>query len=298
MNQAQSSASHSWDLPEELWLFIEPLVMKKPGSVGSPGTVDRKKVVSGIFYVLRTGCQWQACPRETFGAPSTVHYYHLQWSRSGIFELIWLKALSYYDDLHGLDWQWQSADGALTKAPLGGEATGANPTDRGKSGTKRSLLTDGDGIPMAILPAGANAHDLSLLSPTLSALLPERPAVTEAHPQHLCLDKAYDSQACRQDLCQQGYTPHIPSRKPKNAPQTKPRRAPGWRTLVRRLLGLLGFGPRNTRKARRWVVERTHSWLNRFRKILVRFEKTLESHWGLLQLACATIVLQQARIVR
>jgi putative transposase len=64
-----------------------------------------------------------------------------------------------YDAQQGIEWEWQAVDGAMTKAPFGGAATGANPTDRGKRGTKRSLLTDGEGIPLPIVAAGANRHD-------------------------------------------------------------------------------------------------------------------------------------------
>lgn len=243
MNQKTSSRS-TWELPESLWEIAEPLVTKQPGSVGAPTEVNLKLVLAGIFYVLRTGCHWQACPRDLFGPPSTVHYYHQKWCSSGVFERIWLKALERYDDLVGIDWRWQSAEGAMTKAPLGGEATGANPTDRGKSGTKRSLLTDGAGIPLSILPAGANRHDLPLLSPTLVALVPERPLVDERHPQPLCLDKAYDSQRCREDLQQQNDTPHIRSRGEEKQEKTdiSPPAPPSWiKKLTEGLLTLLGL---------------------------------------------------------
>ncbi len=72
---------------------------------------------------------------------------------------LWQIAFELHDDLVGLDWRWQSVDGAMTKAPLGGESTGKNPTDRGKSGTKRSLLTEAAGIPIGLAVVGANVHE-------------------------------------------------------------------------------------------------------------------------------------------
>ena len=96
--------------------------------------------------------------------------------------------LSEYDDLKGIQWEWQAVDGVMTKAPFAGAATGANPTDRGKQGTKRSLLTDGVGIPLALVVDGANRHDVKLLSATLDGLVISRPEPTEEQPQHLCLD--------------------------------------------------------------------------------------------------------------
>lgn len=138
------------------------------------------------------------------------------------------------------------------------------------------MLTDGHGIPIAVVVAGANRHDMKLLAATLDAVVVERPEPTEAAPQHLCLDKGYDYDACRQVAEQQDYIPHIRSR---GEEQQEKRVIPGYRP-------------------RRWVVEVCHSWLNRFRKLLVRFEKKLETHLALLQFACAYIVLKRAAVFR
>jgi putative transposase len=162
------------------------------------------------------------------------------------------------------------------QSPLGGEATGPNPTDRGKCGTKRSLLTEEQGIPIAVVVAGANRHDMKLLADTLDAAVMERPEPTEEAPQHVCLDKGYDDDVCRQEVESRGYIPHIRCR---GEEQQARREIPGYR-------------------ARRWVVEVCHSWLNRFRKILVRFEKKLATHLALLQFACAYIVLKRAEVFR
>jgi putative transposase len=80
---------------------------------------------------------------------------------AGVFLRLWEEV--------GIEWDWNSMDGAMVKAPLGGKETGRNPTDRGKSGTKRSILTDGNGIPLAIVLAGANRHDMKLMEATLEA---------------------------------------------------------------------------------------------------------------------------------
>jgi transposase len=109
----------SWELPDEMWEAIEPLVSEYKGT-GRPRRVDLRRITAGIFYVLRTGIQWQAAPRELFGPPSTVYYYFSQWAREGVFEDLWAEALKCYDDLKGLEWKWQSVDGAMTKSPLAG----------------------------------------------------------------------------------------------------------------------------------------------------------------------------------
>jgi putative transposase len=138
------------------------------------------------------------------------------------------------------------------------------------------VLTEGQGIPLAVIVAGANRHDMKLLADTLDAVVVERPEPTEAAPQHVCLDKGYDDDECRQVAEQHAYLPHIRAR---GQEQREKRQIPGYRP-------------------RRWVVEVCHSWLNRFRKLLVRFEKKLETHWALLQFACAYIVLKRAEVIR
>jgi transposase len=108
--------------------------------------MDPRKVLSAIVYVLRTGCQWKALPKAEFGSASSVHKYLLEWKRKGVFVKLWREGLAEYDETEGIAWFWQSIDGAAVKPPLARESVGANPTDRGKNGSKRSLLLDGRGI--------------------------------------------------------------------------------------------------------------------------------------------------------
>ena len=110
-----------WRAPDELWERVEPLLPKyRSSKQGGRPRVDRRRVFDGILYVLRTGCQWNAAPSE-FGSASTLHRYFQDWTRSGVFFRLWKEALREYDALEGIDWGWQSLDGAMTKAPLGGE---------------------------------------------------------------------------------------------------------------------------------------------------------------------------------
>jgi len=90
-----------------------------------------RQIFAAIVYVLRTGCQWKALPRE-FGSGSAVHENFARWRRAGFFLALWKAGLAEYDDLEGIAWNWQSVDGAQGKAPLAREAVGNNPTDRGK----------------------------------------------------------------------------------------------------------------------------------------------------------------------
>jgi len=270
-----STALASWELPDTLWQAMEPLLPVLNARRGRPRSVDLKRIAAGIFFVLRTGIQWHALPREPFGPASTVYYYFRQWDEAGVFEAVWATALAVYDGEVGLAWTWQSIDGGMTKAPLGGETTGPNPTDRSKSGTKRSVHTDGGGPPIGSMVAGANRPDMKLLRETLEATVVPRPTPTEQAPQGLSLDKGYDYPECRHVVEEFGYTPHIRSRgEERHAKETNP-----------------GY------KARRWVVERALSWINRFRKVLIRFEKLTRTHYALLCFACAYIALKRADLI-
>ena len=158
---------------------------------------------------------------------------------------------------------------------MGGEATGPNPTDRGKLGVKRSLLTEGKGIPIGIAVAGANRHDMKLVPATLESMAIDRPEPSEEQPQNICLDKGYDYPQIEGLVDRWGYTAHIVSRGEEKRGQAE---IPGYR-------------------ARRWVVERTHSWLNRFRRILVRWEKNVDNYLGMLHLTCAWITFRAAGVI-
>ncbi|MBT9163718.1 MAG: hypothetical protein DDT24_00638 [Chloroflexi bacterium] len=117
--------------------------------------------IDGILYVRRTGCQWKTVPKE-FSSGSTCHLRFSQWVKASAFAKLWAILLERYDELKGIDWQWQALDSATAKAPLGGDETGSNPTDRGKSGSKRHLITEGQGIPVGTTLSGANRHDIRI----------------------------------------------------------------------------------------------------------------------------------------
>ncbi len=135
---------------------------------------------------------------------------------------------------------------------------------------KGVLLTDCKGIPLSVVVDGANRHDKKLVKRTLDAIFFERPS-TEDIIQNICMDKGYDFNDIRKLVEEYGYTAHIKSRGEENIR----RDIPGFR-------------------AKRWVVERTHSWLNRFRRLLIRWEKKIENYLAILHLACALITFRSA----
>ena len=142
------------------------------------------------------------------------------------------------------------------------------------------MLTDGEGIPIAVAIEGANRHDAKLLVASLDGLVVARPAPEDEGEReqhhHLCLlDAAYDSQEVRQEVGARGYEAHIRGR---NEEREEKKRHPGAR-------------------ARRWVVERTHSsWLNRSRRLLVRWEKKTENYLAFVQLACAQLIFSKVTV--
>jgi putative transposase len=126
--------------------------------------------------------------------------------------------------------------------------------------------------------AGANRPDMTLVEATLESIPVERPEPTQAAPQHLCADKGYDFPSVRELVEVWGYTAHIPTKKAKGAAAVAREKVPGYR-------------------ARRWVVERTHSWMNRFRRLLIRWEKKVPNYKAFLHFACAWITYRAAGVL-
>ena len=106
-----------WEVSDAFWERVRPLIPPAPSHAkgGRPRLSDRA-AFEAIVYVLRTGIQWNALPKEA-GASSTVHDRFQEWERAGFFKALWQAGLSDYDDLAGIEWEWQAVDGVMTKAP-------------------------------------------------------------------------------------------------------------------------------------------------------------------------------------
>lgn len=251
-------------LPDLLWTKIQAVLPARAAHPkGGRPWADDRLCMEGLYYLTRTGIQWCALPR-CFGPKSTVHDRFELWIRSGVFHRLWKRGLLFYDEEVGIRWTWQSMDGAMTKAPLGGEATGPNPTDRAKRGVKRSLQTDGAGVPIGLVIAPANRNDCKLVRATVASR-PLRPP--RGTSQHMCLDKGYDFEEVREFLESRGFVHHIRSRGEEKREMERNRK----------------------RKAHRWVVERAISWMNRFRRLLIRWEKKLENYVAIAELVCSIL---------
>ena len=164
--------------------------------------------------------------------------------------------------------------------------TGNNPTDRSKLGTKRHILTDAKGIPLSAVISSASTHDIKLVTDVVDNTIIKRSSSSSTKRslsgkrklQHLCLDKAYNSKTAKQETIRRGYVPHLPYKRKRGEVKTETQKMP------------------NRKKhpaARRWIVERTNSWHNRFRKLYTRYEKKAENYLGLVQFSCCIIIYRK-----
>ena len=248
--------------------LIEPFWVEFAVLIGSPGRPEfvathpwgchRRRVPDRVVFDHLIAALVHGSGYERVATPGcsdrTIRRRLAEWAKAGHGPAMLRLALAAYDRIIGLDLEDLAVDGAITKAPCGGEVAGRSPVDRGKQGTKRSVATDGQGIPLHLLAARANDHDSPLLEPTLRGIcdmIGPLPQGREDFP-NLHLDRGYDSAKTRDLLELLGFEPHI---------ATKGQPAP-------------------LQAGKRWPVERTHSWLNGYgklrrctdkRKIIVEF---------------------------
>jgi putative transposase len=129
---------------DQLWAVLEPILPVRKNTHrfggGRPRVPDRQ-CADAIFYVLRTGCQWQALRETELCAKSTAHDRFQEWVEAGVFFLLWQASVQQFDELKGIDWAWLSMDGAMTKAPLGGEKNRPQ-SDRSREGRRQTQPAD------------------------------------------------------------------------------------------------------------------------------------------------------------
>jgi putative transposase len=137
MTRKKKALDTIWEVSDELWAIIEPILCEDcppPKNPGRPRT-DWRRCLNGIIFRMRTGCQWNRLPK-VFGDDSTVHRWFQRWNRNGVMKRIWAELVSQCDELEGVDWEWQSADGSMGKARFGGMQSG--PTRRTVGKTARN----------------------------------------------------------------------------------------------------------------------------------------------------------------
>jgi transposase len=231
---------------------------------GRPPT-DKRRAIKGIFWILDNGAKWKALPPE-FGSKSAVHRWFMHWVREGVFESIMRDSGELVEERDGFKLYECSIDGTFCKAKGGGDGVGC--TKAGK-GVKIMILVDARGLPVAVTTGSASPHESKLVQGLFEFML------SADTPERIIGDKAYDSDALDEDLDYEGIemiAPHRSRRKPENVTQD---------------------GRALRRYARRWTVERTISWIQNFRRLCIRYEKSTTLFQGFLHLACTIILLKQ-----
>jgi transposase len=250
-------------LREEFLALLPPRVDRHPLGCHRR-RIDDRIVFDKIVAALVFGCGYERLGDATCSA-TTLRRRRDEWIAAGIFDALRSSVLAAYERLIGLDLADVAIDGCLTKAPSGGECAGKSPVDRAKGGLKRSQLVDGAGVPITAVPAPANIRDNTLLPATLDLLtgLLEQvgavPAQTTVH-----LDAGYDYRPCRAEPAERGLGATI-SRRGTPAP---------------------------VQVGKRWVVERTNSWLNDFGRIRRCTERRRTCVEAYLALTAAIVVLR------
>ena len=230
----------------------------------NPRIPDRV-VFDKLVQILVLGVAYDKISDSTCSA-TTIRNRRDEWINDGLFTQLEQICLEAHDQIVGLDLHNITVDGCIVKAPCGGEAAGKSPVDRGKQGTKRSLLTDGTGIPLGCVVAPANAHDSPLLRPTLEQLGRFDLGLGVGLPEHITvhLDAGYDSGKTRDLLDELGCTGVISKK--------------GFRLQA----------------GRRWVIERTNSWHNRgFKKLAYCTERRTLVIEAFIALANAVIITRR-----
>ncbi|GAB2860106.1 IS5-like element ISCgl6 family transposase [Yaniella soli] len=243
--------------------LIPPVMDDHPLGCHRPRIPDRV-VFDKLVQVLVLGASYAKISDTTCSA-TTIRRRRDEWIAAEIFTALEQLCLEAYDRIVGLELENLCVDGCIVKAPCGGEMAGRSPVDRGKQGTKRSVMTDGSGIPIGAIAAPANRNDSPLLQPTLALLSRFDGYVPDQMTVHL--DAGYDSTKTRALLTTLGHD---------------------WQISIK---------GEPLQAGARWVVERTNAWHTRgFKKLLVNTERQATVNDAFIALANAIIVIR--RLVR
>jgi transposase len=234
-------------------------------ALGGRPPADKRKVLQGIFWMLDNGAKWKDLPAE-FGAKSTVHRWFQRWAQEGVFETILRDAGRLVEERGGYRLYECFIDGTFSKAKGGGDGIGCTRVGKG---VKIMVMVDAAGLPVAVDTMSAAPHEATLVQGLFDFML------TSEAPERLIGDKAYDSDGLDEELAAQGVeliAPHRSNRRPENVTQD---------------------GRPLRRYKRRWTVERTIGWIQNFRRLCIRWEKSTRNFQGYLQLGCTLLLLKQ-----
>ncbi|WP_461145135.1 IS5 family transposase [Salinifilum aidingensis] len=248
-----------WIVSDALWERIEPLLPVRPAGKTGPKPLPDRQVLQGILFVLFTGIGWEDLPQELgFGSGMTCWRRLRDWHEAGVFAELHEVLLAELHAAGQIDWSRAIADSSHVRAKKRGSATGPSPVDRGKTGSKHHLITNGGGLPLAAILTGGNRNDITQLLPLVDAIPPVRgrPGRPRHKPDVLVADRGYDYDHHRTLLRERGIRPLISRR-----------------------------GTRDNNQPVRWVVEQTLALLHQFRRLATRWERRTDIHHGFLTLA-------------
>lgn len=253
-----------------VWAAVEPLIpvhRSGPHPLGCHRRrISDRVCFEGILVRLVTGCSWDVAGRISGVGETTLRRRRDEWTRAGVFEKLRDEALAGYDRIIGLDLSEVAIDGSQHKAPFGGEGTGPNPVDRGKSGWKWSIATDRNGIPIGWTIDGANRNDCVLFGPTIASVA-DRGLLSDIETLHL--DRGYDNGVVRRHCAEIGIDDLICARKRKKG------------TAKTKLSTPLGM---------RWPVERTNSWFSNYGQLRRNTDRFIHHRLAQIDLAITMIL--------
>ena len=252
---------------DTLWSFFSPLLPPRPPRPkGGRPPVEDRAALTGILFVLKSGIPWEMLPREMgCGSGMTCWRRLRDWQEAGVWQAFHHALLDRLGRAGLIDWSRCSLDSASLPAKAGGAATGPNPTDRGKPGSKRHLVVDRQGIPL-----GGPAHGR------------QRRTTASCWRRRSTPCRRCASRAAGRDGARTSCTPTRPTT------IRRCRRACRKRGIVPRI-ARRGIESSERLGRHRWVVERTLSWIARCRRLAVRYERRDDVHLAFLVLACAAI---------
>jgi len=249
---------------EQLDWIAERIPDARVSPKGGRPAADKRRTLRGIFWMLDNGAKWKDLPPE-FGSKSTVHRWFARWVADGVFERLLQSAGRLVETRGGYRLYECFIDATFSKARGGGDGVGVTRVGKG---VKIMVLVDARGLPVAVDTAPAGPHESKLVQRLFDFML------TQQTPPRVIGDKAYDCDQLDAELAERGVeliAPHRANRKPENVTQDR-------RPL--------------RRYRRRWTVERSIAWIQNFRRLCIRWEKSTKLFQGFLHLGCTLLLLK------
>ena len=222
-------------------------------------TVDLEKVLDSVICVLKTGMPWRHLKSTSFGVDyRTAHRYFRKWTVSNVFEEVYATCLRLTRISRSRRRRYRAIDSTFVKNIYGTDCVGRSPVDRGRKATKMSAVVDEDGIPVALSFFPGNVSDYNTVDETLAnAFLPPEPGCA------LYADKGYDSRRVRSTMTRFGYVDRAERRRHKT---------------------------HRSQSRKRRIVENTFAWLDKFRRLIVRYDARIQSYRAFTLLACCLLI--------